>query len=105
MQNQNLMNISGIFLENHSIRKILFPMSTTLTIDISLSGKSFDEKTWWLTGIFIQTTAAIKLALFANKNITVNAYFFKTGKLKKFPPEPYWNSYQPDLHRGLYYQL
>ena len=81
MQMQNLIYISGIFLENHLIRKILFSVNSTSTIDISLSGKSCDDKTWWLTRIFIQTTA-VKLAVFSNKNITVNAYFLKTDKFQ-----------------------
>ena len=81
MQNQNLIDISGIFLENLSIRKTLFSVSTNLTIDISLSGKSCDDKTWWLTRMFILTTA-VKLAVFSKKNITINAYFFKTGKFQ-----------------------
>ena len=81
MQMQNLIKISGIFLENHSIREILFSVRTTSTIDISLSEKSCDVKMWWLTRIFIQTTA-VKLVVYSNKNITVNAYFFKTGKFQ-----------------------
>ena len=42
---------------------------------------SFLANLVWLTQMFIQTTA-VKLALFSNKNITVNAYFLKTGKFQ-----------------------